>query len=150
MQKKCEMCDILMSTNMEMMIHVQNKHADALKKAFSKEVLSLVLSHSKYLDWLKKDHIVNIITSNRKDMSTVQSKYISENHSDRCFKMTKDTVAGSDIIETQRTIIVPQRNGTEKKTVVKYQMAAITTRTRESEDDDKSGFKYFPPSFFFA
>ena len=138
MQKKCEMCDILMSTNMEMMIHVQNKHADALKKAFSKEVLSLVPSHSKYLDWLKKDHIVNIITSNRKDMSTVQSKYISENHNDRCFKMTKDTVAGSDIIETQRTIIVPQRNGTEKKTVVKYQMANITTRTRESEDDDKS------------
>ena len=36
MQKKCEMCDILMSTNMEMMIHVQNKHADALKKSFFK------------------------------------------------------------------------------------------------------------------
>ena len=38
MERKCEMCDITMSTNMEVMTHVQKKHADALKKAFSKEV----------------------------------------------------------------------------------------------------------------
>ena len=46
--------------------------------------------------------------------------------------------SGSDIIETQRTILVPQKNGTGKKTVVKYQMANITTRTKDSENDDKS------------
>ena len=44
------------------MTHIQKKHADALKKAFSKEVMSKVPSQSKYLDWLKKDHIVNIMT----------------------------------------------------------------------------------------
>ena len=36
-----------------------------------------------------------------------------------------ERASGSDIIETQRTIIVPQKNGTDKKTVVKYQMAKI-------------------------
>ena len=64
MERKCEMCDITMSTNMEVMTHIQKKHADALKKAFSKEVMSRVPSQSKYLDWLNKDHIVNIMTPN--------------------------------------------------------------------------------------
>ena len=139
MQTECEMCDILLSTNMAVMNHMQNKHADALKKAFSKEVLRRVESHRKYLDWLKKDHIiVNIMTSNHKDMNKEQVKEVAENHDESCFKITKDRTSGSDIIETKRTIIVPQRNGTERKTVVKYQLANITTRTRESENDDKS------------
>ena len=99
--------------------------------------MSRVPSQSKYLDWLKKDHIVKIMTPNRKDMNKEQPKEIS-NNDDSCFKMTKERASGYDIIETQRTIIVPQKNGTEKKTVVKYQMANITTRTRDSDNDDKS------------
>ena len=114
------------------MTHIQKKHADALKKAFSKEVMSKVPSQSKYLDWLKKDHIVNMMTSNRKDLNKEHPKEIS-NHDGSCFKMT-ERASGSDIIETQRTIIVPQKNGTDKKTVVKYQMANITTRTRQDSD----------------
>ena len=137
MERKCEMCNITLTTNMDVMTHIQKKHADALKKAFSKEVMSKVPSQSKYLDWLKKDHIVNMMTSNRKDLNKEHPKEIS-NHDGSCFKMT-ERASGSDIIETQRTIIVPQKNGTDKKTVVKYQMANITTRTRQdSENDDKS------------
>ena len=99
MQTECEMCDILLSTNMAVMNHMQNKHADALKKAFSKEVLSRVESHRKYLDWLKKDHIiVNIMTSNHKDMNKEQVKEVAENHDESCFKITKDRTSGSDII----------------------------------------------------
>ena len=136
MERKCEMCNITLTTNMDVMTHIQKKHADALKKAFSKEVMSKVPSQSKYLDWLKKDHIVNMMTSNRKDLNKEHQKEIS-NHDDSCFKMT-ERASGSDIIETQRTIIVTQKNGTDKKTVVKYQMANITTRTKDSENDDKS------------
>ena len=67
---------------------MQNKHADALKKAFSKEVLSRVESHRKYLDWLKKDLIiVNIMTSNHKDMNKEQVKEVAENHNESCFKI---------------------------------------------------------------
>ena len=132
MERKCEMCNITLTTNMDVMTHIQKKHADALKKAFSKEVMSKVPSQSKYLDWLKKDHIVNIMTSNRKDLNKEHPKEIS-NHDGSCFKMT-ERASGSDIIETQRTIIVPQKNGTDKKTVVKYQMANITTRTRQDSD----------------
>ena len=138
MQTKCEMCDILLTTNTEMMTHVKNKHEDALKKAFSKEVMSRVESHIKYLDWLKKDHIVKIMTSNHKDMNKEELKEKTKNHDDHCFQVTKDRTSGCDIIETKRTIIVPQRNGTEKKTVVKYQLANITTRTRDTENDDKN------------
>ena len=42
----------------------RSEETDALKKAFSKEVMSRVPSQSKYLDWLNKDHIVNIMTPN--------------------------------------------------------------------------------------
>ena len=57
-------------------------------------------------------------------MNKEQPKEIS-NHDDSCFKMTKERASGNDIIETQRTIIVPQKNGTEKKTVVKYQIETL-------------------------
>ena len=77
------------------MTHIQKKHADALKKAFSKEVMSKVPSQSKYLDWLKKDHIVNMMTSNRKDLNKEHPKEIS-NHDGSCFKMT-ERASGSDI-----------------------------------------------------
>ena len=36
------------------------------------------------------------------------------------FKMNTTQNSSDDIIETQRTIIVPQKDGTEKKSVVKY------------------------------
>ena len=62
METKCEDCNIKMSSNVEVKAHIKNEHADAIKKAFSKEVMSRVPSQSKYLDWLKKDHIVEIMT----------------------------------------------------------------------------------------
>ena len=75
--------------------------------------MSKVPSHSKYLDWLKKYHILNIMTPNRKDLNKEHQKEIS-NHDDSCFKMT-ERASGRDIIETQRTILVPQKDGTDKK-----------------------------------
>ena len=100
--------------------------------------MSRVPSQSKYLDWLKKDHIVEIMTPKQNVMNKEQLKEIT-NHNASCFEMTKERECEGDIFETQRTILVPQKNGTEKKKVVKYQMANITTRTRTtSENDDKS------------
>ena len=55
METKCEDCNIKMSSNVEVKAHIKNENADAIKKAFSKEVMSRVPSQSKYLDWLKKD-----------------------------------------------------------------------------------------------
>ena len=138
METKCEDCNIKMSSNVEVKAHIKNEHADAIKKAFSKEVMSRVPSQSKYLDWLKKDHIVEIMTPKQNVMNKEQLKEIT-NHNASCFEMTKERECEGDIFETQRTILVPQKNGTEKKKVVKYQMANITTRTRTtSENDDKS------------
>ena len=100
--------------------------------------MSRVPSQSKYLDWLKKDHIVEIMTPKQNVMNKEQLKEIT-NHNASCFEMTKERECEGDIFETQRTILVPQKNGTEKKKVVKYQMANITTMTRTtSENDDKS------------
>ena len=125
-----------MSSNVEVKAHIKNEHADAIKKAFSKEVMSRVPSQSKYLDWLKKDHIVEIMTPKQNVMNKEQLKEIT-NHNASCFEMTKERECEGDIFETQRTILVPQKNGTEKKKVVKNQMANITTRTRQDSERAK-------------
>ena len=84
METKCEDCNIKMSSNVEVKAHIKNEHADAIKKAFSKEVMSRVPSQSKYLDWLKKDHIVEIMTPKQNVMNKEQLKEIT-NHNASCF-----------------------------------------------------------------
>ena len=108
METKCEDCNIKMSSNVEVKAHIKNEHADAIKKAFSKEVMSRVPSQSKYLDWLKKDHIVEIMTPKQNVMNKEQLKEIT-NHNASCFEMTKERECEGDIFETQRTILVPQK-----------------------------------------
>ena len=134
-QTKCEICDVFMSSMVEVTSHIQMKHADSLKRAFSKEVMAKVSNHTKYLDWLKRNHIVNQITSKHFDKEQKQ-KQVLVNHDENCFKMIKGGASGEEIIETQRTI-VSQQNGIEKKIVKNYQFANITTRTKETEN--KSG-----------
>ena len=51
--------------------------------------------------------------------------------------MIKNQNTADDIIETQRTIIVSQKDGTEKKKVLKYQLANVTTRPRSPMDDER-------------
>ena len=90
--------------------------------------MSLVPFHSSYLSWLQKDHIVNALESRCcKERNKVDLKRSNENVDDTYFKMIKNQ---NDIIETQRTIIVSQKDGTEKKKVLKYQLANVTTRPR--------------------
>ena len=134
-QTKCEICDVFMSSMVEVTSHIQMKHTDSLKRAFSKEVMAKVSNHTKYLDWLKRNHIVNQITSKHFDKEQKQ-KQVIVNHDENCFKMIKSGASGEEIIETQRTII-SQQNGIEKKIVKNYQFANITTRTKETEN--KSG-----------
>ena len=55
--------------------------------------------------------------------------------------MTTTQNSSDDIIETQRTIIVPQKDGTEKKSVVKYHLANVTTRPRSPLALDEVGGK---------
>ena len=74
METKCEDCNIKMSSNVEVKAHIKNEQADAIKKAFSKEVMSRVPSQSKYLDWLKKDRIVEIMTPKQNVMNKDQLK----------------------------------------------------------------------------
>ena len=50
--------------------------------------------------------------------------------------MIKNQNTADGIIETQRTIIVSQKDGTEKKKVLKYQLANVTTRPRSPMDDE--------------
>ena len=57
LQKKCEMCNILLSNRREVKNHVQMKHEQELKKAFSKEAMSLVPFHGNYMSWLQREHI---------------------------------------------------------------------------------------------
>ena len=57
------------------------------------------------------------------------------------FKMTTTQNSSDDIIETQRTIIVPQKDGTEMKRVVKYHLANVTTRPRSPLALDEVGGK---------
>ena len=59
---------------MEVKAQIKNEHADAIKKALSKEVMSRVPSQSKYLDWLKKDRIVEIMTPKQNVMNKDQLK----------------------------------------------------------------------------
>ena len=73
-QTKCEICDVFMSSMVEVTSHIQMKHADSLKRAFSKEVMAKVSNHTKYLDWLKRNHIVNQITSKHFDKEQKKSK----------------------------------------------------------------------------
>ena len=132
-QTKCEICDVFMSSMVEVTSHIQMKHADSLKRAFSKEVMAKVSNHTKYLDWLKRNHIVNQITSKHFDKEQKQ-KQVIVNHDENCFKMIKGGASGEEIIETQRTIVT-QQNGIEKKIVKNYQFANITTRTKETENE---------------
>ena len=48
LQKKCEMCNFLFSSMILMKNYVQMKHEQELKKAFSKEAMSLVPFHRNY------------------------------------------------------------------------------------------------------
>ena len=52
--------------------------------------------------------------------------------------MIKNQNTADDLIETQRTIIVSQKDGTEKKKVLKYQLANVTTRPRSPIDEMRS------------
>ena len=63
LQKKCIKCNTLLSSRVEVKNHIQMNHEEELKKAFSKEAMSLVPFHSSYLSWLQKDHIVNALSS---------------------------------------------------------------------------------------
>ena len=87
-QTKCEICDVFMSSMVEVTSHIQMKHADSLKRAFSKEVMAKVSNHTKYLDWLERNHIVNQITSKHFDKEQKQ-KQVIVNHDENCFKMIK-------------------------------------------------------------
>ena len=129
LEKKCVKCNTLLSSRVEVKNHIQMNHEEELKKAFSKEAMSLVPFHSSYLSWLQKDHIVNALASRCcKDRNKVDLKRSNENVDDTYFKMIKNQNTADDIIETQRTIIVSQKDGTEKKKVLKYQLANVTTR----------------------
>ena len=79
LQKKCEMCNILFSSRIEMKNYVQMKHEQELKKAFSKEAMSLVPFHRNYMSWLQRDHIVKILASRRKELNKVDKKRSNEN-----------------------------------------------------------------------
>ena len=79
LQKKCEMCNILFSSRIEMKNHVQMKHEQEFKKAFSKEAMSLVPFHRNYMSWLQRDHIVKILASRRKELNKVDKKRSNEN-----------------------------------------------------------------------
>ena len=137
LEKKCVKCNILLSSRIEVKNHIQMNHEEELKKAFSKEAMSLVPFHSSYLSWLQKDHIVNALASRCcKDRNKVDLKRSNENVDDTYFKMIKNQNTADDIIETQRTIIVSQKDGTEKKKVLKYQLANVTTRPRSPMDDE--------------
>ena len=137
LQKKCIKCNTLLSSRVEVKNHIQMNHEEELKKAFSKEAMSLVPFHSSYLSWLQKDHIVNALSSRCcKDRNKVDLKRSNENVDDTYFKMIKNQNTADDIIETQRTIIVSQKDSTEKKKVLKYQLANVTTRPRSPMDDE--------------
>ena len=138
LQKKCEMCNILLSNRREVKNHVQMKHEQELKKAFSKEAMSLVPFHGNYMSWLQREHIVNILASRRKEINKVDKKRSNHDEDGTYFKMIKNQNSTDDIIETQRTIIVPQKDGTEKKAVIKYQLANVTTRPRSPLDDESN------------
>ena len=118
--------------------HVQMKHEQEFKKAFSKEAMSLVPFHRNYMSWLQRDHIVKILASRRKELNKVDKKRSDENEDGTYFKMIKNQNSTDDIIETQRTIIVPQKDGTEKKTVIRYQLANVTTRPRSPLDEESN------------
>ena len=78
------------SSRVEVKNHIQMNHEEELKKAFSKEAMSLVPFHSSYLSWLQKDHIVNALSSRCcKDRNKVDLKRSNENVDDTYFKMIK-------------------------------------------------------------
>ena len=137
LEKKCVKCNTLLSSRIEVKNHIQMNHEEELKKAFSKEAMSLVPFHNSYLSWLQKDHIVNALASRCcKDRNKVDLKRSNENVDDTYFKMIKNQNTADDLIETQRTIIVSQKDGTEKKKVLKYQLANVTTRPRSPIDEE--------------
>ena len=71
----------------------------------------------------------------------VEERASNKNEDGGYFKMTTTQNSSGDIIETQRTIIVPQKDGTEKKSVVKYHLANVTTRPRSPLALDEVGGK---------
>ncbi len=48
LEKKCVKCNTLLSSRVEVKNHIQMNHEEELKKAFSKEAMSLVPFHSSY------------------------------------------------------------------------------------------------------
>ena len=55
----------------------------------------------------------------RKVSNQVEKRASNEDEDGAYFKMTTTQYSSDDILETQRTIIVPQKDGTEMKSVVK-------------------------------
>ena len=97
LEKKCVKCNTLLSSRVEVKNHIQMNHEEELKKAFSKEAMSLVPFHSSYLSWLQKDHIVNALASRCcKDRNKVDLKRSNENVDDTYFKMIKNQNTADD------------------------------------------------------
>ena len=139
-QMKCEMCDFNMSNKEETTAHIQTNHRDILKTVFSKEVLSLSLDHKQYCEWLSQDLCVDIGDSNN---------YIAKDAKDakeadqNVVTLTRKLPSGPNIFETQTTKLKVQKDGTIKKTVITGQVAYITTRKRDSDNntDDATAVK---------
>ena len=136
---KCEMCDINMSKKEEIMTHIQTNHEDILKRVFSKEVMSLTLNHKEYCEWLSQDLCVEIGDSN--DYIAKDAKDVKADQN--VVTLTRNLPSGPNIFETQTTKLKVQKDGTTKKTVITGQVANITTRKRESDNntDDATGVK---------
>ena len=136
---KCEMCDINMSKKEEIMTHIQTNHEDILKRVFTKEVMSLTLNHKEYCEWLSQDLCVEIGDSN--DYIAKDAKDVKADQN--VVTLTRNLPSGPNIFETQTTKLKVQKDGTTKKTVITGQVANITTRKRESDNntDDATGVK---------
>ena len=141
-QKKCVICNVILFSRDEVTNHIHSKHEVELKKVFSKEVSRLVPFHQKYLSWLEEDHVVNTLAARSRKLSNqVEKRDSNEIEDGAYFKMNTTQNSSDDIIETQRTIIVPQKDETEKKSVVKYHLANVTTRPRSPLALDEVGGK---------
>ena len=83
---------------------------------------------------MAQDHCVDIgDVTNAKENHVC--KDVKEDNSENMITLTRELPSGPNIFETQTTKVKVQKNGKIKKTVIIGQVANITTRKRDSDND---------------
>ena len=152
----CNECNLNFTAMEELKKHVKETHDEVLKKAFRKEAGKNVMLHNAYNAWLQEVTHIDMskykVSNPRMDRTLKENNILKETYktfaknqelltktikeNKESYHMVRERSSGPNIIETKRTVLTQNEDGSIKKSVVLEQMAKITKRENKKRKFD--------------